>query len=506
MNKNILLVMTDQQRAGTMDFMPVVGGLADSVTFTACQTTNPICMPARSSLVTGRYPRQIGALTMSGDLFPQIPTFMHALRKAGYVSYGAGKFHYLQTPPWSVPRGQGLDFVKMAGASRDARLFGYDVIWEAAGKQLMLKNHCFYAEYLEKKGLLEKVRDFWQVSGGPNGDTADHNYDRANPWPFDEEDYPDVVIGRKAREMLSRHDRSKPFFMFLSFCGPHKPYDAPRRYLDMTPCEKRDDFIPGDTRTLSRDEKEILYLQRRSSKAMLRLIDHETGLVFDELKRLDLFDDTLVIFTSDHGDMLGDHYMIQKGVPWKQSLNIPLVIRMPGTPSGTNNTTVELSDIAATILDFAGLEGKAALSRSWPAYNNRIPSCSLLPVLRGEAGRVRDFAYSESDFTEERKPGTVYREVLEKRGGGGRRTNAWQAITTESGKYIKYTEYETPGDIYEEFYNLDTDPDETINLVNDPAYREQISEARNRLAFVLDHYPPCQLTWADEWVGGNMDE
>ncbi|MDR3160271.1 MAG: sulfatase-like hydrolase/transferase [Spirochaetaceae bacterium] len=510
MNKNILLIMTDQQRSDYTGYiadgkasMPNLDALArTSAYFTCCQTTNPICMPARSSLITGRYPRQIGALTMSGDLFPQIPTFMHGLQKAGYTTYGIGKFHYLQTAPWSVPRGQGLNYVKMAAASCDSKQYGYDEIWEAAGKQLMLKNYCYYADCLHEKGLLEKARDFWQQSGGPNGDTADHNYDQVRSWPFDEADYPDVMIGLKAREKIKTHDRKKPFFMFLSFCGPHKPYDAPRRYLDMVEYEEKDDFILEANKTLSTEEKDIIYRQRHSAKAMLRLIDDQIGMTLDELKKQNMFEDSLIIFTSDHGDMLGDHYMIQKGVPWRQSVNVPLVIKMPGMePSGAHNAPVELSDIAATILDYAGLKPDAALSRPWPAYNDRIPSRSLLPIVRGTSDKIRDFAFSESDFTEERKPGAVYKEVLEKRGGGGRRTNAWQAVTTDKSKYIKYTEYERPGDVYEEFYDLVNDRNETINQIKNPAYRRKIREARNRLRYILDRYPPCQMTWADGWMG-----
>ena len=110
-----------------------------------------------------------------------------------------------------------------------------------------------------------------------------------------------------------------------------------------------------------------------------------------------MLENTLVLFTSDHGDMLGDHYLLQKGVPWRQAVNVPLAIRMPGAePIGENPYPVELSDLAATILDFAGLEAQQVLSRSWPAYNDIIPTRSLLPVLRGEADRCRDFCFARA--------------------------------------------------------------------------------------------------------------
>lgn len=109
MPRNILLFMTDQQRTDYVGYAadscvstPNIDWIAQHAHFTCCNTTNPICSPARTSLITGRYPRQIGTLTMAGDLFPQIPTFMQALQGAGYKTYGIGKFHYNQTYPWRI--------------------------------------------------------------------------------------------------------------------------------------------------------------------------------------------------------------------------------------------------------------------------------------------------------------------------------------------------------------------------------------------------------------------
>ena len=394
MPRNILLFMTDQQRTDYVGYAadscvstPNIDWIAQHAHFTCCNTTNPICSPARTSLITGRYPRQIGTLTMAGDLFPQIPTFMQALQGAGYKTYGIGKFHYNQTYPWSTPRGCGMDPV---AGEQDEKSYGYDFIWETAGKQQVVSNYCFYGDYLAKKGMLEQVRDFFSQSGGKNGDVANHNYDKALPWPFDEEDYIDVVTGCVAREQLRAHPAEQPFYMMVSFCGPHKPYDAPQRYLDMFPLEREDDFILPEGQIISDEDKESLYRQRRSAKAMIRLIDDQIGETLDVLRERGMLDDTLIVFTSDHGDMLGDHFMIQKGVPWKQSVGIPLAVRLPGAaPVGENIAPVEISDIAATVLDYAGLDAQRVLSRSWPAYNDIIPSRSLLPVLRGEQERVR---------------------------------------------------------------------------------------------------------------------
>ncbi len=508
MPRNIILFMTDQQRAEYVGYAengcgavtPNIDRIARHAYFTNCQTTNPICTPARTSLITGRYSRQIGSLTMAGDLFPQIPTFMQALQKAGYTTYGIGKFHYLQTYPWSTPRGCGMDPV--AGVE-DEKKFGYDFVWETAGKQQVVGNYCFYGDYLNQKGMLPAVRDFFQTCGGINGDTADHNYDKALPWPFAEEDYIDVVTGRVACEQLEQHPKEAPFYMLVSFCGPHKPYDAPQRYLDMFPLEREDSFLLPDGQQLSTSEKEALYRQRRSAKAMIRLIDDQIGEILHVLERRGLLEDTLVLFTSDHGDMLGDHYMIQKGVPWRQAMNVPLAAWLPGAvPAGRCTCPVELHDIAATILDYAGLDPAAALSRRWPAYNDRIPCRSFLPVLQNVCSSHRAFCYSESDYSEERHEGTDPREVLRKRGANGRRSNAWRSIITETSKYIRYLGYALEEAPYEEFYDLARDPNETENLISDPLYLDQITQARRRMDYITDHYPAAQMTWSASCAAG----
>lgn len=262
------------------------------------------------------------------------------------------------------------------------------------------------------------------------------------------------------------------------------------------PLEREDDFILPEGQIISDEDKESLYRQRRSAKAMIRLIDDQIGETLDVLRERGMLDDTLIVFTSDHGDMLGDHFMIQKGVPWKQSVGIPLAVRLPGAaPVGENTAPVEISDIAATVLDYAGLDTQRVLSRSWPAYNDIIPSRSLLPVLRGEQERIRDFCFSESDFTEERIDGVSITSTPYWRGADGCRSNAWQTIITENSKYIKYLGYKLDEMPYEEFYDLKRDPQERENRIADETYREQIEQARRRLSYMVDHYPPAQKTW-----------
>ena len=329
-------------------------------------------------------------------------------------------------------------------------------------------NYCFYCDYLQKKGMLDQVRDFFEQCGGPNGDVPHHNFDKAMPWPFAEEDYIDVVTGRVAREQLSRHPAEKPFYMKVSFCGPHKPYDAPQRYLDMFPLEQEDDFLLPEGQVIAQKDKEALWRQRRSSKAMIKLIDDQIGEILRLLEKRGMMEDTLVLFTSDHGDMLGDHYLLQKGFPGdRRSMS-----RWQSACLGQNQQEKIRTRLNCPIWRqrYWTMQGWMRVRRSAAAG---LPiTISFHPVLccpccgeRPTAAGI--FALRESDFTEERVQGIPVTDTPYWRGAGGRRSNAWQAIITEKSKYIKYLGYALGEKPYEEFYDLRNDPMETANLIGD---------------------------------------
>ena len=136
--------------------------------FLSCQTVNPICTPARTALLTGRYSRQIGTLAMSGDLPRDIPTYAQALQKAGWHTAGIGKFHWLQTWKWQAPTGHGVDLTALHNELEE---YGFDEVWEASGKQLSTHNHCDWCAHLKERGILEAYREH-AVGRGRNFGTA----------------------------------------------------------------------------------------------------------------------------------------------------------------------------------------------------------------------------------------------------------------------------------------------------------------------------------------------
>jgi arylsulfatase len=247
---NILFIMTDQHRADHVGWhpqarikLPNLDRLAEGHTFLNCVSANPICTPARTALLTGRYTHQIGTLAMSGDLPRSIPTYAQALQKAGYHTAGIGKFHWLQTWKWGAQNGNGVD---LAGLHEELKGYGFDEVWEATGKQLALQNRCDWCVQLEQKGVLEEYRRFAHASGSHFGAmiAQDANY-TSEPWPFEEADYVDIATADRVLESLRTRPSDKPYFGFASFCGPHPPFDPPSRFLEMVDENPDEVFVCG---------------------------------------------------------------------------------------------------------------------------------------------------------------------------------------------------------------------------------------------------------------------
>lgn len=489
--------MTDQHRLDHVGFAlhsrmptPNIDRIAESVGFIGCITPSPMCQPARAALMTGKYPHQIGMNTMSGDLSQQHPTFARALQGAGYHTACIGKLHLLQGWDWYGKLPGGHNLVKLHDPMRG---YGFDELWEVSGKLLIQRDYCDYADHLHRKGLLEPLFEHLKNCGGSNFMPREEAKDRIVPFPLAEDDYVDMVTAEKIIASIRQRDQSRPFCLVGSFCGPHVPYDPPQRYLDMFADEPADPIVdPGGQ--FSPSYREHLHLQQKAYKAMVRLIDDQIGRILDVLQEERLWDDTVVIFASDHGEMLGDHYRLQKGFPQWQSLAVPLAIRHPEYSSRCLNASpVELTDVTATILDVAGLDPRVALSKTWPSYHSLVPCRSLMPIVRGEREAIRDFAFAESDAN--------WHSPLPDP------ESCWRVIQTQEWKYLRFvhTRDSSPSDFSrEELYYLPQDPDELKDRAADPACASVLADLRNKLDFVLSTTPPAQTSWAplEEWRSG----
>lgn len=430
---NILFVMTDQLRADCVGYVnekiitPNLNELSkNAITFTNAYTTNPSCIPARAAIFTGRYPSRCGAPTYITALPENETTFMKLLQSNGYYTAVIGKQHF-----WTSTIDRGYDYE--------------DIVDEHCPTKEFDPKQSSYIQFLVDSGFKNAQELF--SKGGRTFDTH---------WIQSEKYHVDEYIGNRGLEWLAaKCPDNCPWFLTLSFPGPHAPYDGlglleealyqrneielpktfaediltkPRYYRDLQQhfCDYEEGVF---TNKLSDDE---LRKVRHAYYANISLIDRKIGEVVKLLKEKGLYDDTLIIFVSDHGDYMGDFGMVAKGQYLSEALTrIPLLIK-PAVKSYTGRqepSFVSSAEIAASCLDAAGL----------PIPDN-IEERSLL-------GFVDETAVRQE---------SIYCEARDIR-----------SIRTRDFKLIHYANRE-----YGELYDMQSDPFERHNLWNASDYGE----------------------------------
>jgi arylsulfatase len=382
---NILFLFPDQHRGDWMPYpdsvlaklgmarlplrMPVIEGLmARGVTFYNCITPSPLCAPARSSLASGLRYNKTGVKSNAYNHPLGLKTFYTVLKEHGYVVGGCGKFdlrkpdHDYSGTGW-VPNHELLGFTKGFvidnGGKHDAIRCGTTYVDPADGKRKKYADpskhdpSCPYMKYLNDRGLMMvHVADFarrGKVLGLPLN---------SSPTALPDDAYCDNWVGRNAVDIVKRFPAGKPWFLQGNFVCPHEPWDVTRGMRDAWKGVKFPAPNHG-SKIASFAEKKV----RQNYAAMIENIDRNAGLIIDEIARRGELENTIVVYASDHGEMLGDFMKYGKSRPERGSVRVPLVIAGPGIVKGvTSGVLVELQDLAATFLDLAGLsmpEGKS---------------------------------------------------------------------------------------------------------------------------------------------------
>ncbi|MBT5829721.1 MAG: sulfatase-like hydrolase/transferase, partial [Candidatus Latescibacteria bacterium] len=360
---NLLLIMTDQQR---WDAMGCSGGwvdtpnmdriAADGVRFSNCVTNSPVCIPARLSLATGLYPHNTGVWqNMGHTLSPNANTWMQAVRNAGYRTSLFGKTHL-------HPHG---------GDLRDREhlmhAYGLDDVNEIGGPRASAR-------------CMSHMTERWQQKGKWTGYQEDFDERFSNkpyvvrPSTLDLEDYADVYVGQQAKTYLQNYERDQPWFCWVSFGGPHEPWDTPEPYASrynpddmpdpvLAPKEDRErprglldkrlekgqiDFEPGEEKRL-----------RADYAGNITLIDDQIGEILGVLEVRGELDNTVIVLVSDHGEMNGDYGFIYKEHLLNGSVRVPLLVRTPNTIGSEGAGTVcdspvEWMDVGPTLVELAG--------------------------------------------------------------------------------------------------------------------------------------------------------
>ncbi len=516
---NFLFFITDQHRADYLGCYghpvlrtPHIDSIAARGTrFKRFYVATPVCMPNRATLMTGRMPSVHGGRSNGMPLSLRANTFVDALRASGYATALVGKSHLqnftgypaiLKRPP-PRPGEQVLDS-SFAEALKPAPSEGpYDQEhperWQA-GQDFALRLPFYGFEHVDLcTGHGDEVGGHyyvWLKERRPDADALrehknqlPHGYvcPQAFRTPIPEELYPTAYIAEKSCAWLDRYaagERSKPFFLMTSFPDPHHPFTPPGRYWSMY--DPHDMALPpsfqlgnrqparpvawaieqresGKADTLSQaafavDEREAREAMALSC-GMIAMIDDAVGRVLQKLAACGLADDTIVIFTTDHGDFLGDHRLLLKGPAHYEGItHVPFIWAEPGTAASraarATDALAGTLDIAATILDRARVQ----------PYNG-IQGVSLLPVLADASAALARHSMVIEDENQ--------RAVLGLPAGARLRslvTQRWRMTIAQD-------------DAYGELYDLQNDPDEMDNLFEDAAHRGVRAELMEQLAY-----------------------
>jgi arylsulfatase A-like enzyme len=512
---NFLIFITDQHRADWLSCTghpvlrtPNIDALAARGTvFGNCHTASPVCMPNRASLLTGRWPTQHGLRTNGCILPRRATTFVDVLRKAGYATAAIGKSHlqpFTGNPPIrpAPPEGRLIDeaWALEAGdygqeeADRYAApgryafptpYYGYDHVE-------MVTEHGDRCGGHYQQWVRAQAPD-WQALHDPANELP-HNYacPQAYRTPVPEELYPTAFIRDRAADWLrGRAGEDDPFFLFVSFPDPHHPFNPPGRYWDMYDPDAFAQRLPYAAHRNPTPPMQWMAAERAAGRApmtaqtafmtggreiaeamaltagMIAMVDDAVGAVMAALRETGQADDTVVCFTADHGDYLGDFDMLLKGaLPFRAITRVPMIWADPeGTPGTRSGALASTVDLSATVLDRAGL-----------VPFNGMMGRSLLPCLDGSDDLRETLLVEYNDG-----PARL----------GFERPARVRSLLTRDHRLTLYG-----GQGWGELYDLAQDPDETANLWDDPgaaAVKADLTlELAHTLTGLMDESPLAQ--------------
>lgn len=446
--KNILFLLTDQQRYDTLSCnnssqcqTPVVDELAkNGFNFSYAYTPIALCSPARGSIMTGLYPHNHGQLTNTGDNFNGVfdkniidkKTWTKVLNDNGYLNGYIGK--------WHLPK------------EGDNSLWGLNK-WDL---------YRDYYDELKEKGIKHfydyhgshLMESEWGVTNPPAWGKSGLSYDQMQ----------ETWSANKTIDMIKDFkDKENPFMVMTSFKGPHWDYMVPEPYdtmYDPKSIEKWGNFDDPFIDKPEIQQKEILrwnagHLTWKDWQGMIAsywgyctYIDHEIGRIINYLKEKNLYEDTIIIFSTDHGDMIGSHRIFNKGFQmYEETHRIPLVIRIPGESNNGKKIESFVShvDLFKTICDLAEIN-----------VNDENDGFSLRNLIKGDNSNSRDSIFAEFHG---------YEPCL----------TSIRMVRTKKWKYV-YNPFSI-----DELYDMESDPHEIHNLAPRIGHKAVLIRMKERM-------------------------
>ncbi|MCL5270713.1 MAG: sulfatase-like hydrolase/transferase [bacterium] len=475
---NILFITSDQQHWNTLGVhnpeisTPNLDRLVRQGTyFTRAYCPNPTCTPTRASIITGMYPSQHGAWTLGTKLSEAVHTVGEDFMAAGYRTALVGKAHFQPLRATeefnsleAYPILQDLDFWR----TFDEPFYGFEHVELARNHTHEAHVGQHYALWMEGKGLMN-WRDFFVPPTGTLDPRLRHR------WPIPEEYHYDAWIAERAGALLEGYQRSgENFFLWASFFDPHPAYLAPEPWDTMYDPEaltlpevapgEHDRNPPHHRMTQQRGSDFSVYREsgegmhgmhchlhdrgqlRRDMATyygMVSLMDKYIGRILDKLDALGLAGDTIVVFTTDHGHLIGHHGLIAKGpFLYEDMIKVPFAVRWPGhVAAGAESPALQsLVDLAPTFLNLTSLPAPRTMT-----------GVDQGAVWKGAAPVARDHILCEHHH----EPTTIH-------------------LKTRVDERWKITVYFNQS--YGELFDLQEDPGEINNLWDDPAWQETKQE------------------------------
>ena len=470
---NIVFIFPDQLRSdylGAEDksvaYTPNMDRIArEGAMFSRAYSASPTCLPARAALLTGMGPWKNGLLSYAPIATKYTYEMPQMLRDAGYYTFATGKLHF-------KPIGSGDLNVKLSELDNSKFMHGFHEI-----------------KLCEGWGHPQNAYNIWFKENAPNlamdGTGLGPTDHRTGIYPYSDEFHPTAWTANQAIEFINNNTSDEPFFLKIAFHRPHPPFDPPKRWLDFYRNREIPKAIVGDWsegKYGGFDQKplpdqqlnaprghygdSIVRDSREGYLAAISFLDEQIGNVIASLERKGELENTLIVISSDHGDMMGDHHLWRKSYPYEGSAGVPMIIRWPesiGIKASRGQVIkelVELRDILPTFLDVAGVDIPSGMDGR-----------SMMPLLEGKKKgwrKVLDMEHGQCYWKE----------------------NSWTGLTDRKYKYIHYS---VTGE--EQLFNLMKDPGEKNNLAGLSRYKGILTEWRQKM---VDHLTER----GEEWVKG----
>lgn len=426
---NILFVFADQHRrfdlgcyGNSQVETPNLDLLADQgIRFTNCVSNSPVCVPARGSLLTGLYPNKHKALMNDLPIDPRCESIADVLKKAGYHTGYIGKWHLNGIPrDQAIPKSNRLGFEE----------------WKVHNCNHQYLN-CYY-------------------------------YDEANQ-KYLAEGYEPEIFGELAKDFIvNNSQKEKPWALYLSFATPHDPHHLVKdQYLKEcmgVEFEQRENvqdkiifkFLPQLNLTEYFDTQEY-WNNAKGYFAHIAAIDRQVGMLVETLEQQGELENTLIVYTSDHGDMLGSQGMMDKQVPYEESIGIPLIVYWKNhLRSKVTDEVIGLVDLPVTLAGQVGAQ-----------FSGATDGEDLHLLLTEEDAKGRDAAYLA--------------EYFPAHNWGDKGGTEWRAIRTKRYTFARTAEKEEWL-----LFDNETDPFQKNNLVENPAYRTIKKQLSDRLETFIE--------------------